>query len=37
MGLPQNSGMLKIFHRTGLNTETVTNEGVVRVTIQLQE
>lgn len=35
--LPQNSGMLKIFHRSGLNTETVTNEGVVRVTIRLQK
>jgi acetyltransferase len=35
--LPENSGMLKIFHRSGLNTETVTAEGVVRVTIRLQE
>lgn len=35
--LPENSGMLKIFHRSGLNTETVTDEGVVRVTIRLQE
>ena len=35
--LPENSGMLKIFHRSGLNTETVTTDGVVRVTIRLQE
>jgi acyl-CoA hydrolase/GNAT superfamily N-acetyltransferase len=35
--LPQNSGMLKIFHRTGLKTETTTNDGVVRVTIRLGE
>jgi acyl-CoA hydrolase/GNAT superfamily N-acetyltransferase len=33
--LPENSGMLKIFHRSGLNTETVTNEGVVGVVIRL--
>jgi GNAT superfamily N-acetyltransferase len=32
--LPENSGMLKIFHRSGLNTETVTNEGVVGVVIR---
>ena len=35
--LPENSGMLKIFHRSGLNTETATDEGVVRVTIRLQD
>ncbi len=35
--LPQNSGMLKIFDRSGLSTETVTNEGVVRVTLRLPE
>ena len=35
--LPENSGMLKIFHRSGLNTETVTEEGVVRVTMKLPE
>lgn len=35
--LPENSGMLKIFHRSGLKTETVTSEGVVRVTIRLQD
>ncbi len=35
--LPENSGMLKIFHRSGLNTETVTEEGVVRVTMRLPE
>lgn len=34
--LPQNSGMLKIFHRSGLNIATVTNDGVVGVTIRLQ-
>lgn len=31
--LPENSGMLKIFHRSGMNTETSTDEGVVRVTM----
>lgn len=31
--LPENAGMLKIFHRSSLNTETVTEEGVVRVTM----
>ena len=31
--LPENSGMLKIFHRSGMNTETATEEGVVRVTM----
>jgi len=35
--LPENSGMLKIFHRSGLNTETQTEEGVVRVTMSLEE
>ncbi len=35
--LPENSGMLKIFHRSGLNTETQTDEGVVRVTMSLEE
>jgi GNAT superfamily N-acetyltransferase len=29
--LPQNSGMLKIFHRSGMNVETATEEGVVHV------
>jgi acyl-CoA hydrolase/RimJ/RimL family protein N-acetyltransferase len=29
--LPQNSGMLKIFHRSGMNVETATDEGVVHV------
>ncbi len=29
--LPENAGMLKIFHRSGLNTETLTEEGVVSV------
>lgn len=32
--LPENSGMLKIFHRSGMNTETATDEGVVRVTMR---
>jgi len=31
--LPENSGMLKIFHSSGLGTETTTEEGVVRVTM----
>jgi acyl-CoA hydrolase len=35
--LPENSGMLKIFHRSGLNTETMTDEGVVRVTMKVDE
>jgi acyl-CoA hydrolase/GNAT superfamily N-acetyltransferase len=35
--LPENSGMLKIFHRSGLNTETATEEGVVRVTMTVTE
>jgi acyl-CoA hydrolase len=35
--LPENSGMLKIFHRSGLNTETSTDEGVVRVTMTVGE
>ncbi len=35
--LPENSGMLKIFHRSGLNTETQTEEGVVRVTMSLED
>lgn len=33
--LPENAGMLKIFHRSSLNTETVTDEGVVRVTMTI--
>ena len=35
--LPENSGMLKIFHRSGLNTETQTDEGVVRVTMAVSD
>jgi len=35
--LAQNSGMLKIFHRSGLNVETLTEEGVVRVEMSLAE
>lgn len=31
--LPQNSGMLKIFHRSGMNVETSTEEEVVHVTM----
>ena len=31
--LPQNSGMLKIFHRSDMNVETSTEEGVVHVTM----
>ena len=34
--LPENSGMLKIFHRSDLNTETTTEEGVVRVTMRVR-
>ncbi|MCU0959484.1 MAG: GNAT family N-acetyltransferase [Pirellulaceae bacterium] len=34
--LPENSGMLKIFHRSGLNTETSTEEGVVSVRMKLE-
>jgi RimJ/RimL family protein N-acetyltransferase len=32
--LPENAGMLKIFHRSGMNTETVTEEGVVSVNMK---
>ena len=35
--LVQNSGMLKIFHRSGLHTETSTEAGVVRVDMTLPE
>lgn len=31
--LAENSGMLKIFHRSGMNVETTTDEGVVHVTM----
>jgi len=31
--LTENSGMLKIFHRSGLNVETSTDQGVVHVTM----
>jgi RimJ/RimL family protein N-acetyltransferase len=34
--LPENAGMLKIFHRSGLNTETVTDEGVVSVNMSTE-
>ncbi len=29
--------MLKIFHRSGMNTETVTEEGVVSVNMTCEE
>ncbi|NLX13381.1 MAG: GNAT family N-acetyltransferase [Phycisphaerales bacterium] len=32
--LAENIGMLKIFHRSGMNVETVTEEGVVRVIME---
>ncbi len=32
--LPENAGMLKIFHRSGMNTETITEEGVVSVNMK---
>lgn len=35
--LPENAGMLKIFHRSGMNTETVTEEGVVSVRMSSEE
>jgi GNAT superfamily N-acetyltransferase/acyl CoA:acetate/3-ketoacid CoA transferase beta subunit len=31
--LPQNSGMLKIFHRSDMNVETASEEGVVHVSM----
>ncbi len=35
--LAHNSGMLKIFHRSGLGVETSTEDGVVRVEMSLRE
>jgi hypothetical protein len=35
--LVENSGMLKIFHRSGLVVETNTDADVVRVTMKLPE
>ena len=35
--LVENSGMLKIFHRSGMNTETITEEGVVSVNMKSEE
>lgn len=35
--LAENSGMLKIFHRSGMNVETTTDEGVVHVTLSVLE
>ncbi len=32
--LAENIGMLKIFHRSGMNVETITEEGVVRVIME---
>lgn len=34
--LTENSGMLKIFHRSGLKVETTTSEGVVGINMELQ-
>jgi RimJ/RimL family protein N-acetyltransferase len=34
--LPENAGMLKIFHRSGLSTETTTEEGVVSVNMKTE-
>ncbi len=35
--LAENSGMLKIFHRSGLSVETSTEEGVVGITMELPQ
>ena len=35
--LAENSGMLKIFHRSGMSVETVTDEGVVHVVMSMAE
>lgn len=35
--LAENSGMLKIFHRSGMTVETTTDEGVVHVTMSMAE
>ena len=35
--LVENSGMLKIFHRSGMVVETQTEADVVRVTMKLPE
>ncbi len=35
--LAENVGMLKIFHRSGMNVETTTEEGVVRVAMTPEE
>ncbi len=35
--LAENIGMLKIFHRSGMNVETITEEGVVRVIMELPD
>jgi RimJ/RimL family protein N-acetyltransferase len=35
--LAENSGMLKIFHRSGMTVETATDEGVVHVTMSVIE
>jgi len=35
--LAENSGMLKIFHRSGMNVETTTDEGVVHVAMSMAD
>ena len=35
--LVENSGMLKIFHRSGLNIKTTTDAGVVRVRMTMTD
>jgi acyl-CoA hydrolase/GNAT superfamily N-acetyltransferase len=35
--LTENSGMLKIFHRSGLNVETTSEEGVVSVSMEVPD
>ncbi|MFV2067565.1 MAG: GNAT family N-acetyltransferase [Pirellulales bacterium] len=35
--LPENAGMLKIFHQSGMSTETATEEGVVSVHMTAEE
>lgn len=35
--IAENSGMLKIFHRSGMSVETTTDEGVVHVTMSVIE
>lgn len=35
--LPENSGMLRTVHHSGFNTETTTEDGVVRVTVTVSD